>query len=332
MGPKPESSLCVAPAFHNTQVDICGPFESFSNSNKRARVKIWFSVFCCSTTSAVDCKVMEDYSTDSFILAFIRFSCRYGYPCNLYPDYGSQLIKGCKDMVLNFSDIKHKLHTEFGVNFEPCPIGGHNVHGKVERKIKEIKRSFEKELCHHRLSVIQWETLGQQVVNSINNLPIALGNKVDCLENLDLITPNRLLLGRNNNRSPTEPLTLSQDLKKIIQTNAEIFKVWFKSWLISCVPGLIRQPKWFKNEGNLRVGDVVLFLKNEKELESQYQYGMVSRLHLGEDGLVRSVDLDYVNHDEGKRRSTNRTVRKIVVIHTIEEIGISQELFELSQV
>ena len=332
MGPKPESSLCVAPAFHNTQVDLCGPFESFSNSNKKARVKIWFSVFCCSTTGAVDCKVMTSYSTDSFVLAFIRFSCRYGYPCNLYPDYGSQLLKGCKDMVLSFSDIKHQLQSEFGVKFEPCPVGGHNVHGKVERKIKEIKRSFEKELCHHRLSVIQWETLGQQVVNSINNLPIALGNKAECLENLDLITPNRLLLGRNNNRSPTEPLILSRDVKRIIQTNADIFRVWFKSWLTSCVPGLIRQPKWFTNKGNLHVGDVVLFLKNEKELESQYQYGMVSKLHLGEDGLVRSVDLEYVNHDERKKRTTTRTVRKVVVIHTVEEIGISQELFELSQV
>ena len=233
------------------------------------------------------------------------------------------------DIVLNFSDVKHKLHSEFGVNFQPCPVGAHHVHGKVERKIKEIKRSFEKELCNHRLSVIQWETLGQQVVNSINNLPIALGNKAECLENLDLITPNRLLLGRNNNRSPTEPLVLSTDVKKIISTNASIFKVWFKAWLVSCVPVLIEQPKWFKNSASIQVGDVVLFLKNEKELETQYQYGMVSKVYKGEDNLIRSVDLEYQNSNESVKRTTKRGVRNLVVIHPVDEIGISQELFEL---
>ena len=329
MGPKPESMLCIAPAFHNTQTDICGPYESFSNSNKRAKVKVWFCVFCCCTTGAVDCKVMEDYSTDSFILAFIRFACRYGYPCNLYPDYGSQLIKGCKDMVLSFADIKHKLHTEYGVKFEPCPVGAHNFHGKVERKMKEIKRSFDKEFCNQRLSVIQWETLAQQVVNSINNMPIGLGNKVESLENLDLITPNRLLLGRNNNRSPTEPLILSHDVKDIIATNADIFRVWFEAWLVSCVPVLIEQPKWFKSSTALKVGDVVLFLKNEKELETTYQYGMVSKVHPSSDGLIRSVDVDYQNYNENVRRTTKRGVRNLVVIHPVDEIGVSQELAEL---
>ena len=61
MGPVHDSHLCIAPAFYNTQVDLCGPFESFSNVNKRAKVKIWLVVFCCSTTGAVDCKVMENY-------------------------------------------------------------------------------------------------------------------------------------------------------------------------------------------------------------------------------------------------------------------------------
>ena len=248
MGPKHESNLCIAPAFHTTQVDICGPFDSFSNANKRARIKVWVVVFCCSTVGAIDCKVMEDYSTDSFILAFIRFSCRYGYPKNLHPDYGSQLLKGCRDMVLSYADMKHKLNVEYGVNFEACPVGLHYVHGKVERKIQQIKMSLEKSLNNNRLSIIQWESLVQQVANTINNLPTGLGNYTECLENMDLITPNRLLLGRNNDRGPTCPLELSHDVKKIIQTNSDIFKIWFKSWLVSYVPHIMDRPKWFEND------------------------------------------------------------------------------------
>ena len=110
-------------------------------------------------TGAVDCKIMDDYSTDAFLLAFIRFACRYGYPGHLYPDAGSQLLKGCKDMQISFSDLKYKLSVEYGVDFHPCPVGSHYYHGKVERKIQEIRKSVEKELGNQRLSLLQWETL-----------------------------------------------------------------------------------------------------------------------------------------------------------------------------
>ena len=82
-------------AFFIFQVDIFGPFHSYSNANKRATMKIWFVIFCCAT-GAVDLKIMEDYSTSSFILAFVRFSCKVGYPEKLMPDAGSQLVKGCQ--------------------------------------------------------------------------------------------------------------------------------------------------------------------------------------------------------------------------------------------
>ena len=330
MGPKHESNLCIAPAFYNTQVDICGSFDSFSNVNKRAKVKIWLVIFCCSTTGATDCKVMEDYSTDSFILAFIRFSCRYGYPNSLYPDLGSQLIKGCNDMVLSFSTIKYKLEVEFGVQFFTCPVGSHYMHGKVERKIREVKKSIEKHLQNERLSIVQWETLGQQIANSINNLPIGIANKVEHLENLDLLTPNRLLLGRNNNRSPTAPLVLCADVKKIVKSNEEIFKVWFKSWLTSYVPTLVPQPKWFVTNRNISVGDIVLISKSDKEFEHLYQYGIVTKLYPSKDDLVRSVEVSYQNHNENVKRTTKRGVRELIVIHPVEELGLSKELYDLA--
>ena len=105
-------------------------------------MKVWFLVFCCCTTGAVDIRLMDDYSTDSFILSFIRFSCRFGYPRWVLPDEGSQLIKGCKDMEYSFIDVQQNLSIEHGVDFKPCPVGAHNVHGKVERKIKQVKKSL----------------------------------------------------------------------------------------------------------------------------------------------------------------------------------------------
>ena len=98
------------------------------------------------------------------------------------------------------------------------------MHGKVERKIQQIKKSLDKSFDKSRLSILQWETMGQQVANSINNLPIGLGNKVDSLETLDILTPNRLILGRNNSRNPVCPLALTDDYGKIIESNKNIYE------------------------------------------------------------------------------------------------------------
>ena len=330
MGPIADESLNIAPPFYCSQVDICGHFDAFSPANKRATLKIWVVVFACTATCAVDCRIMESYDTESFLLAFVRFSCRFGYPKLLMPDEGSQLVKGCKDMVISFSDISQKLSTEYGVEFKTCPVGAHYVHGKVERKIQQVKQSLEKTLHNHRISILQWETLIQQISNSINNLPIGLGNLSDSLEHIDVITPNRLILGRNNSRSPNIPLQVSGDFRKIIESNNKIFELWFREWLISYVPTLVRQPKWFSSDRNVVAGDVVIFKKSEKEFDKTYQYGIVSKTFEGRDGLIRSVEIQYQNFNEDTKRFTKRGVRDIVVIHPVDEIGVLAELDKLA--
>ena len=162
-------------------------------------------------------------------------------------------------------------------------------------------------------------------------MPIGLGNKCELLESLDILTPNRLILGCNNNRAPTAPLELSNDFRRIIEGNNDIFMVWFKEWLIGYVPSLVQKPKWFDSDRNISVGDVVLFLKAEKEFERQYQYGIVSTVVTGRDGIIRVVEIEYQNHAEKVRRTTRRCVRDIVVIHPVEELGLSKELDDLAR-
>ena len=329
MGPIQDVNLCIAPPFYASQVDLFGPFKTYSYANQRAKLSIWFAIFCCTTTGAVDIRAMNDYSTDSVVMAFIRFSCRYGFPKYLLPDSGSQLLKSCKEMRYSYTDTKHRLSFEHGVDFAPCPVGAHYVHGKVERKIQEVKKSVDIHVRNQKLNALQWETLMHQISNSINNVPIGLKNTTRSLENLDLITPNRLILGRNNERSPNAPLIICDDHKRMIETNANIFRAWFKAWLISVVPSLIERPKWHHTGDEVNVGDIILFLKNEKEYDEQYQYGRVSAVHRGKDGLVRKIDITYKNYTEQTFRTTHRTVREIVVIHPIDEVDVYERLDHL---
>ena len=178
MGKTPSCCMTIAPAFYNTQCDLAGPFQAYSNHNKRRAIKIWLSLFCCTSTSTLAIKVMDDYSTPSFLMSFTRFACDNGYPKTLYVDRGSQIVKGCKDSKISFKDLQHRLHKDVSIDFELCPVGGHNYNGKVERKIREVRLSIEKSFTGQKLSTLQWETISSEVANSINDLPLALNGVV----------------------------------------------------------------------------------------------------------------------------------------------------------
>jgi hypothetical protein len=330
MGPVSDHQLRIAPSFYVSQVDIAGPLKAYSSHNKRTTIKIYLSVFCCAATGTVSIKVMEDYSTEAFVQSFVRLSCEVGYPKLLLIDEGSQLVKGCESMELNFRDIQNRLFVSSSVQFETCPVSGHNMHGRVERKIKQIKASIEKQLYNQRLSVIQWETMSAEIANSVNNLPIGLHSKVADLECADLLTPNRLRLGRNNDRSPVGPMLVTSDVGKFMNENEDIFNSWFETWLVSYVPTLMNHPKWFKDDSDLKPGDVVLFLKEDgKMVSGVYQYGMVHEIKRSKDNKIRSAVIKYRNANEAVDRFTNRAVREIVVIHPVDELSI---LTELSQI
>ena len=55
-------------------------------------------------------------------------------------------------MRYSFTDTKNRLFTEYGVDFRTCPVGTHYVHGKVERKIKEVKKSVQINVKNEGLS------------------------------------------------------------------------------------------------------------------------------------------------------------------------------------
>ena len=122
-------------------------------------------------------------------------------------------------MTLDFKEIQSKLHRSKDVDLSICPFGGHNMHGKVERKIQEVKKSIKKNVGNNRLSLLQWETLSSVIANTINDLPICIGNKV---ETIDLLTPNHLLQGRNNDRGPVGEMILSNYATELMKSNERV--------------------------------------------------------------------------------------------------------------
>ena len=263
---------------------------------------------------------MDAYSAKGFIQAFIRFSCEVGYPKFMVIDEGSQLIKGCDNMRMSFTDTKGKLHRDMMVDLTTCPVGGHNYNGKVEPRIRHVKESLEKTISNEWLSVLQWETIAAEVLNAINDLPLSLGNIVSHFENMDLITPNGLKLGRNNERSPVSPIKVVGNHLKVLEENKKIFRVWFETWLISLVPKLMEQPKWFRSDRDVKIWDVVLFIKNESSVVNTYQYGMVHEIELRRNGIIWKVAVKYRNSIKNMDHFTTLAVHELGLIQPVDKI------------
>ena len=141
-----------------------------------------------------------------------------------------------------------------------------------------------------------------------------------------LNTPIRLKLGQTNDRSPSGCVKIVSDLKKILETNQNIFNAWFENWLLSLVPNIMHPSQWFRIESNLKQGDVVLFLKQDPLFSETGQYGIVVSVQQSSDNVIRKVKVKYQNANENVDRETFRSVRQLVMIHPVDEIDIIQEL------
>ena len=333
MGKIHENRLTIAPVFWNVQIDIMGPFLAHCEHNHRSSVKIWGLVFKDPASGAVYTHVMQGYDASSFVLAYTRFACRFGHPNQIFIDEGSQLIKGCKDMEISWTDISKTLNGEYkvGLNFKTCPVGGHNFNGVVERSIKEIKKIFYTVYNGLQLDILAYETAFGWVSNELNNLPICLGSKTENLDNLDLITPQRLISGMNNSRAPQGPCRIEAPSRLIKQMD-KVYESWWRNWTMEKIINYIpRPPQWTKNTYQPKIGDIVIFRKdeNDKQMGSRvWRTGRVKELDESRDDISRSLIVEYKNASESVFRTTRRSVRKVAVVHVEHDLELIQELNE----
>ena len=127
------------------------------------------------------------------------------------------------------------------------------------------------------------------------------------------------------------PLQVTGKVNDFLKTNQRIYETWFESWLTSHVPNLMKQPKWFQNDRDNKCGDIVLFLKQEKALGTEYQFGMIKHVEYVKYNRIRVAVVKYRNHNENVDRETRRAVRQLVMIHPVNELDIHKELADMAQ-
>ena len=86
------------------------------------------------------------------------------------------------------------------------------------------------------------------------------------------------------------------------------------------------QPQWFFSDRDVKICDVVLFIKNEGSVVYMYQYEMVSEIELSKDGLIQKVAIKYRNSSKNIDHFTTYAVGELVLIHPVDEIYIMEVL------
>ena len=331
MGKTHENRLTIAPAFYLVQVDLFGPFQAICEHNHRSTVKCYGVIFKDPSTSAIAIFMMQNYSTSAFLQAYTRFSSRYGHPGKIFIDAGSQLIKACKDGEFAIVDVAAELSTAYqvGMDYQTCPVGGHNAHGAVERSIRDIRALLDRVFSGLKLDLVSYETCFAWISNELNCFPICIGSKTSNLDHVDLITPSRLLLGRNNRRSLGGYVKLDTPSRLMDQMD-KVYKSWWAVWKNEKILDYIPQStKWKKTSAQPAVGDVVIFLKSESDVgfgDPVWKMGRVEEVQYSNDGVIRSVKVLYKNHNERVFRSTTRSVRKIAILHHEGELELVEQL------
>ena len=331
-----QTRLTIAPVFYCCQVDIFGPLLAICEHQHRSTVKIYGLVFKDPASCAVAIYTMQNYTSSAFIQAYTRFASRYGHPSELRIDEGSQLLSACRNMELSIMDISDflSINHQVGVKFSTCPVAGHNAHGMVERSIKEIKSLLNKVYGGLKLDILSTETCFSWIASELNNLPICIGSRVSDLDHVDLITPSRLILGRNNRRALSGYPRISTP-SRLIEQMDKVYDVWWNVWRTEKLVDFIPQPsKWKVTTYQLKIGDIVIYLKSDAEHrlgDPVWRIARVQSVDVSEDGLARSAVLEYRNPSEKTFRTTRRSVRSVVVIHREDELDLYQILEQAAQ-
>jgi hypothetical protein len=319
----------IAPPFYAAMLDIAMGFQARPTKDSRKCFTVNALVIVCLLTSATSIHVIEGLTTQSVIMALERHSSRYGAPAHLFVDSGTQLEK-LQDTSFSLHSIEGWGPSNATFTVTVSTPKAHEQQGRVEAKIKILRDMLQTfsdtcSLCH---TVIGWETIFAKISDHVDNLPIARGS-ASAPNDLgwEIITPNRLKLGRNNFRQLEGEIQLSGGPQTMLERNRRLTEKWYQLF-VDRIPLLV--PKAEKPSGAiLKAGDVVLFL---------FQDPGVPRMHTWKLGVINkqqsrsTYEIRYVTSPGALPKFICRDLRHICVICGVDELPPMSRLYYENQV
>jgi hypothetical protein len=227
-------------------IDLFGPYSVRGEVQKRTSGKAYGVIFTDLVMRAVHIEAVFGYDTESFLMALSRFVSVRGWPEIIYSDPGSQLIGAERELAETWKSIDrqslHKSGTENGLTWIFGPADSPWYQGAVESLVKSAKRAIHFAINNQRLSVQEFMTVCSEATNLLNERPIGTLPSAD--SELNILTPNSLLLGRATAKNPGGWQPNSNNPGKRYHAVQIVTDEFWKKWTELYAPALVIRRKW----------------------------------------------------------------------------------------
>ena len=171
----------------------------------------------------------------------------------------------------------------YGVVFKDPSTGAINIHTMQIYSTEAFLQAYTRHASRYGHPSKIYIDAGTQLVKACRDME---------LSEKDIITPNRLILGRNNRRAMTGFARVSTPSRLINQMD-QIHRLWWKIWRTEKLEHYVPQsPKWTRTSAQPVIWDIVVFLRTENEAgfgESTWSVGRVLEIEVSADEVTRSA-------------------------------------------
>ena len=317
MGQMPSLRVAAGfPPFSNTTIDMFGPLHI--KLNRKTLKEAQVVIFTCMTTRAVHLELVNDKTSDAFLMAFRRFASLRGHPSVCWSDRGTNFVgaQGYLKEIMqswNIPKIQSVLSEDFCCDFKwqwNIPHASHQ-NGVVETLIKSVRQSLNATCKNQAFTEEQWRTFLSETNYIINGRPLYPSSN-DIWESPP-ITPNDILIGHHLPLPQPEPEERINPRHLLRSTQDRVNEFW-KCWMRYFAPNLLPRNKWFRTRENVHVDDLVLEL-DQNHKRSQWKLARIIVTYPGKDGLVRKAR---IKTQDGEY---DRPIHKLCLLATKEELN-----------
>ena len=253
----------------------------------------------------------------------------HGVPAEVYIDQGTQL-KALDHAKFSVRDLTMQVVDSLGIRIHVSNAKSHEERGRVERKIRAIRETLEKTGVNTTSprTPLQWDCIFAKVANTLDDLPLARGDTSN-VTNLgyEVITANRLKLGRNNNRSLAGSgvkFDKSQQFSHILERNLEIYQWWYQTFIDNIHNLALKPSKWNISSRKPVCDDIVLFTYNDSgygKNEIDWKLGRVTKV------FERKVEITFLGKvtrsGVTKMHTLERNPRDISILFSTEDFAVN---------
>lgn len=248
-------------------------------------------------------------------MAIRCFMAVRGVPQKILTDNGTNFSGANQELkslvrTLDQQQIEETLSVR-GVEWVFIPPGAPHFGGCWERLVRSVKTGMRAMLKERHPTDIVLRTTLCEIMNIINNRPLT--EVSDDPQEPEPITPNMLLLGRNNHMQYDHDFNESSLDCRAAYKHAQIFadRFWRK-WVSAYRPELLKRQKWQDNRNyhEYKSGDLVMII-DETMHRGCWPKGLIEKVIHGPDGRIRTVVV------RTSRSTFTRPVSKIILLKAI---------------